>query len=69
LFALEVFSAGEFGLLLVVGKVIVASNARLALLQAADGFVNLGSGPQRPTLIVAPCPPIDSDGQPFDKLM
>ncbi len=46
MFALEVLKAGELALLLVVGKLIVASHARVALLQAADGFINLGSRPQ-----------------------
>jgi hypothetical protein len=46
LFALEVLKAGELALLLVVGKLIVASHARVALFQTADGFINLGSCPQ-----------------------
>src|SRR5260370_3322788 len=46
LFALLVFAPGELGLLLVVGKKIVASNPGVTLLQAADGFVNLGRCPQ-----------------------
>jgi hypothetical protein len=55
LFALEVLKAAELALLLVLGKVIVASHAGIALLQAANGFINLGSRPQstqRDTLTV-----------------
>jgi hypothetical protein len=38
LFALEILKAGELALLLVVGKLIVASHPGIALLQAADRF-------------------------------
>jgi hypothetical protein len=38
----RVLKARALALLLVIGKPVVASHARIALLQAADGFVNLG---------------------------
>ena len=46
MFALSVFAKGEFALLLGVGDVIVASYSGVALLEPADGFIDLGSALQ-----------------------
>jgi hypothetical protein len=45
LFALLFFALGELGLPLVVGNRIAAGDPRVALLQAANGFVHLDSRP------------------------
>src|ERR1700736_2899219 len=45
LFALLFFAPGELGLLLVVSNKIIARDPGVTLLQAADGFVNLGGRP------------------------